>query len=85
MPAASAERLSVDGREVTVTNPRKVLFPQTGYTKLDLVRYFLHVASGALRGSGNRPNMLVRYPNGIARTFSIRSARPASDRHGSTS
>jgi bifunctional non-homologous end joining protein LigD len=59
------ERLEVDGREVIVTNPGKVLFPDPGYTKLDLVRYYLAVAEGALRGAGGRPNVLVRYPNGI--------------------
>src|SRR5690349_13832133 len=56
---------SVAGHEVSVTNPGKVLFPEAGYTKLDVVRYYLAVADGALRGAGGRPNMLVRYPNGI--------------------
>ena len=40
-PAASAETLAVDGHEVVITNPSKVLFPQAGYTKLDVARYFL--------------------------------------------
>jgi DNA ligase D-like protein (predicted polymerase) len=53
------------GVEVPVTNPGKVLFPEAGLTKLDLVRYYLAVADGALRAAGGRPNMLVRYPNGI--------------------
>jgi bifunctional non-homologous end joining protein LigD len=59
------ELISVAGHEVSVTNPGKVLFPEAGYTKLDVVRYYLAVADGALRGAGGRPNMLVRYPNGI--------------------
>ena len=59
------EVLEIDGHEVTVTNPEKVLFPEPGHTKRDLVRYYLSVADGALRGAGDRPNMLVRYPNGI--------------------
>jgi DNA ligase D-like protein (predicted polymerase) len=42
-----------------------VLFPQPKHTKLDLVRYYVAVSEGALRGAGGRPNMLVRYPNGI--------------------
>jgi DNA ligase D-like protein (predicted polymerase) len=42
-----------------------VLFPAAKYTKLDVVRYYVAVADGALRGAGGRPNMLVRYPNGI--------------------
>jgi DNA ligase D-like protein (predicted polymerase) len=60
------EVLLVDGREITISNPDKVLFPEAKYTKLDLVHYYLSVAEGALRGAGGRPNMLVRYPNGIA-------------------
>jgi DNA ligase D-like protein (predicted polymerase) len=54
----------VDGIEVTVTNPDKVMFPQAGHTKLALVDYYLAVADGALRGAGGRPHQLVRYPNG---------------------
>jgi DNA ligase D-like protein (predicted polymerase) len=60
-----SEVLRIGGRDITVTNPDKVLFPDRGYTKLDLVRYYLAVADGALRAAGGRPNMLVRYPNGI--------------------
>jgi bifunctional non-homologous end joining protein LigD len=66
MPAVpEREVLTVSGREVTVTNPSKVLFPKAGLTKLNLVQYYLAVADGALRAAGGRPNMLVRYPNGI--------------------
>lgn len=60
-----AEVLTVAGREVAISNPDKLLFPQRGHTKLDLVRYYVTVAQGALRGAGGRPNMLVRYPDGI--------------------
>jgi bifunctional non-homologous end joining protein LigD len=59
------EIITVAGHDVTVTSPGKVLFPEAGYTKLDVARYYLAVAEGALRGAGGRPNMLVRYPNGI--------------------
>jgi bifunctional non-homologous end joining protein LigD len=57
--------LHLAGREVAISNPDKLLFPTPKYTKLDLVRYYVAVAEGALRGAGGRPNMLVRYPNGI--------------------
>src|SRR2546428_7098441 len=53
------------GHEVTISNPEKILFPKPKYTKLDLVNYYLAVAEGALRGAGGRPNMLVRFPNGV--------------------
>jgi bifunctional non-homologous end joining protein LigD len=62
---STAQVITVAGREVTISNPDKVLFPQPKHTKLDLVRYYIAVAEGALRGAGGRPNMLVRYPNGI--------------------
>jgi len=72
------ERLFVAGREIAVSNPRKVLFPEPGYTKLDLVRYYLAVADGALRGAGGRPNVLVRYPNGIDGEFFFQKRAPES-------
>ena len=65
MPKVEAEIVSVAGRDVPVSNPTKVLFPDAGHTKLDLARYYMAVAPGALRAAGNRPNVLVRYPNGI--------------------
>ena len=73
-----SEILLVDGHELTISNPRKVLFPEAGYTKLDVVRYFLAVADGALGAAGNRPNVLVRYPNGIGGEFFYQKRAPAS-------
>jgi DNA ligase D-like protein (predicted polymerase) len=72
------ETMVVAGREVVVSNPGKVLFPERGYTKLDLVRYYLAVAEGALRGAGGRPNVLVRYPNGIGEEFFYQKRAPQS-------
>jgi DNA ligase D-like protein (predicted polymerase) len=63
---------------VTVSNPQKVLFPEAGHTKLDLVNYYVAVADGALRGAGGRPNVLVRYPNGIAKEFFYQKRAPDS-------
>ena len=76
MPATPTETIHVDDRDVLVTNPGKVLFPQAGYTKLDVVRYYLIVAEGALRGSGGRPNILVRYPDGIDAEFFFQKRAP---------
>jgi DNA ligase D-like protein (predicted polymerase) len=73
---AERELLTIDGCEVAITNPRKVLFPETRYTKLDLVHYYLAVADGALRGAGGRPNVLVRYPNGIHDEFFYQKRAP---------
>ena len=60
-----AEILRIGARDVAISNPGKVLFPKPGHTKLDLARYYVAVADGALRGAGGRPNMLVRYPDGV--------------------
>ena len=75
---AEHEVLTAAGREVAVSNPRKVLFPQAGYTKLDVARYYLAVSEGALRGAGGRPNVLVRYPNGIGGEFFYQKRAPES-------
>jgi hypothetical protein len=76
--AQPPERLVVDDREINLSNPDKVLFPEAGHTKRDLVRYYLAVASGALRAAGGRPNVLVRYPNGIGAEFFYQKRAPQS-------
>lgn len=68
--------LVVGGREVWISNPRKILFPKPKYTKLHLARYYLAVADGALRGAGGRPNMLVRYPDGVTGEFFYQKRAP---------
>jgi len=75
---AESEVLNVAGREISISNPKKVLFPDAGYTKLDLIRYYLAVADGAIRAAGNRPNVLVRYPNGIGNEFFYQKRAPSS-------
>src|SRR5713101_5091881 len=77
-PTGEQELVTVSGRDVTITNPDKVLFPKPKYTKRDLVRYYLAVAEGALRGAGDRPNVLVRYPNGITGEFFYQKRAPES-------
>ena len=59
------EILDVDGHEVRVTSSDRVVFPEPGLTKLDLVRYYLSVAEGALRGAGGRPMVLKRFSKGL--------------------
>ena len=76
---SGGESVTVDagGVEVVVSNPEKILFPGAGLTKLDLVHYYLAVAEGALRAAGGRPNMLVRYPNGISAPHFYQKRAPA--------
>lgn len=78
MAKPERELLTIDGREVAISNPNKVLFPEAGHTKLDLVHYYLSVAEGALRGAGGRPNVLVRHPNGIGQEFFYQKRAPES-------
>ena len=70
--------LAVAGRDVAISNPDKILFPDARVTKLDLAQYYLAIADGALRGAGGRPNVLVRYPNGIGGEFFYQKRAPAS-------
>ncbi len=75
MPARK-ELLQIEGRGVAISNPEKIFFPQRGYTKLDLVRYYLAVAEGALRGAGGRPMALKRFPNGAEQEFFFQKRAP---------
>ncbi len=65
MPA-QPEVLRIGDREVTITNPGKLFFEAAAVTKLDLVRYYLSVADGALQGVRGRPMALKRFVNGAA-------------------
>ncbi len=61
----AAEVLSIEGREVRVTHPSKPYFSrEVRLSKLDLVRYYLSVAGGALAGVRDRPLVLKRFVNG---------------------
>src|SRR5213080_2614145 len=61
----TAEVLSIDGREVRVTHPAKAYFSSgTNLSKLDIVRYYLSIAPGALAGIQDRPIVLKRFVNG---------------------
>ena len=70
------EVLTIAGHEVAISSPHKVLFPEAGHTKRDLALYYLAVSEGALRGAGGRPNVLVRYPNGIKGEFFYQKRAP---------
>jgi DNA ligase D-like protein (predicted polymerase) len=69
--------VEVEGREVSVTNPEKVFFPSIGLTKMDIVRYFLAVHPGALRGVHNRPMVLKRFVDGADKEPFYQKRAPA--------
>src|SRR4051794_41283941 len=65
MPKSTeSEVLSIDGVDVTVSNPDKVFFSERGETKLDLVEHYLRVGEPLMRAMGGRPVLLQRFPNG---------------------
>src|ERR1700739_4939292 len=72
--------LEVAGRQGSVTHPDKVVFPAVGghpaRTKLDLIRFYLAVADGALRGVADRPMILKRFVKGIAQEAIFQKRAP---------
>ncbi|MDE0802233.1 MAG: non-homologous end-joining DNA ligase [Acidimicrobiales bacterium] len=56
--------LEIDGRDVRITSPDKVFFPERGETKLDLVHHYLRVAEPIIRTMGGRPTLMQRFPDG---------------------
>jgi bifunctional non-homologous end joining protein LigD len=72
------EVVEVAGRQVAITNPDKVFFAGPGYTKRDLVAYYMAVAEGALRGAGGRPMALKRFVNGADGEYFFQKRAPDS-------
>jgi DNA ligase D-like protein (predicted polymerase) len=78
MPKPPPTIIEVAGRRVAVSNPDKQYFPRAGHSKLDVVRYYLAVADGALRGAGGRPNVMKRYVDGAEGEPFYQKRAPAS-------
>jgi bifunctional non-homologous end joining protein LigD len=70
--------LQVGERAVSVSNPHKIFFPETGHTKLDLIRYYVSVGDGALRGVAGRPMVLKRFVHGADGEAFFQKRAPAS-------
>ena len=64
MAAKNEETLVLDGREVRITSPDKVYFPERGETKLDVVNHYARFAGPLMRTMGGRPLLLQRFPEG---------------------
>jgi DNA ligase D len=60
----SEETLVIEDREVSISNPEKVFFPERGETKLDLVKHYLRFGESVMRTMGGRPLLLQRFPGG---------------------
>ncbi|HET9093701.1 MAG TPA: DNA ligase D, partial [Solirubrobacteraceae bacterium] len=66
----------LEGRALKLTNPDKVLYPATGFTKADLVAYYAAVAPALLPHLRDRPLTLKRYPNGVEDAFFYEKRSP---------
>ena len=77
-------RAPVHRRQMTVTNPDKVFFPERGETKLDVIRYYLAVSEPFLHAADGRPTLMQRFRTGRTGALSSRSAFPTTGRSGCT-
>lgn len=68
-PMANSATLEIDGREVSVTNLGKVFYPETGFTKGQVIDYYINISPVLLPHLKNRPISLKRYPNGVGGLF----------------
>ncbi|MBP2705815.1 DNA polymerase domain-containing protein [Microbispora sp. RL4-1S] len=69
--------LEVDGRALKITNPDRVVFPETGHTKGDLIAFYQVVGEGALRGVEGRPVILKRFVHGVGQEAFFQKRAPA--------
>ena len=73
----------IDGEEIVITSPDKIMFPDYGWTKLDLVEHYLTCVDGALAGVFGRPTMLKRFPRGVGEKpfYQKRAPKSAGERY----
>lgn len=74
--AKSETHIEAAGRRIRVSSPDKVVFPDDGTTKLDVVEHYLACAEGAVRGVRRRPTSLKRWPRGAAEDFFFTKRAP---------
>jgi DNA ligase D len=65
VPRGEHVELELSGRTIRITSPDKVMFPERGETKLDVVRYYESVEPALMRAMGGRPILMERFPNGV--------------------
>jgi bifunctional non-homologous end joining protein LigD len=79
--AKSEMTIEAAGRQVRLTSPDKVLFPDTGWTKLDVVEHYLLCGDAAVRGVHRRPTSLKRWPEGVGKDFFFTKRAPSTITH----
>ena len=75
--ATERHPLKVEGRTVDITNPQKVLYPKTGFTKTDIIQYHIAIAPALLPHMEGRPVSMKRYPNGVEEPYFFQKEAPA--------
>jgi bifunctional non-homologous end joining protein LigD len=76
-PDAKKVQVEVDGRNLTLSNLDKVLYPEAGFTKAQVIDYYLHVAPVLLPHIASRPVTIKRYPEGVDADFFFQKNAPA--------
>lgn len=76
-PKKAQQHLTIDGRDVPVTNLDKVLYPESGFTKGQVIDYYIQVSQYLLPHFKNRPVTLKRYPSGIHGQFFYEKNEPS--------
>lgn len=76
MATKQTSELEIEGRTLTVSNLQKVLYPSTGFTKGDVIRYFIDVSPVLLPHLASRPITLKRYPDGVGKFFFYEKSCP---------
>ena len=79
--ARDETHIEVGGERVRVSSPGKVMFPEQGWTKMDLVEHFVAVCDGALRGVYGRPTVLKRWNNGVTGEPFFQKRAPKDSHH----
>jgi bifunctional non-homologous end joining protein LigD len=79
--ARDETHIEVGGERVRVSSPGKVMFPEQGWTKMDLVEHFVAVCDGALRGVFGRPTVLKRWNNGVTGEPFFQKRAPKDSHH----
>jgi bifunctional non-homologous end joining protein LigD len=74
---SNPSQLNVDGTNVKVTNLDKIFYPKTGFTKGDVIDYYVRISPYLLPHLKNRPITLKRYPNGVEGFFFYEKQCPA--------
>ncbi len=82
MPAADKIGVQVDGRDLTLTNLAKVLYPADGFTKAEVLDYYQRISAVLLPHVVGRPMTLKRYPDGVDGQSFFAKHAPAAGRTG---